>query len=71
MTYPEVSPPPHPGRRPVGRPGTVMREDLAQRRRSKRLNFFWGVLGGSWYLFTSSNGTYNPLISPLSALIWL
>ena len=29
------------------------------------------AIGGSWYLFTNLNCTYNPLISPLSALIWL
>ena len=28
-------------------------------------------LGGSWCLETSYNGTYNPLLSPRSALIWL
>ena len=29
------------------------------------------LLGGSWYLLTTYNCTYNPLLSPFSALIWL
>ena len=29
------------------------------------------MLGGSWYFVTNSNCTYSPLVSPLSALIWL
>ena len=30
-----------------------------------------GVLGGSWHLLTNYNCTYNPLISAISALIYL
>ena len=29
------------------------------------------LLGGSWYLLTNYNSTYNPLMKPSSALIWL
>ena len=29
------------------------------------------LLGGSWYLLANDNCTSNPLISPLSALVWL
>ena len=33
--------------------------------------FIRSALGGSWYLLTNYNCTYNPLISPISVLIWL
>ena len=52
-----LSPPPHTS-------GHILRSTMA-------LDAWHVVLGNSWYLLNNYNCTYDPLISPLSALIWL